>query len=124
MSGKRIWDTRNTLDDSRFAIITASTSTVRSPQHIEKGQMRQIVENEIQRENDFDCSGNIQNDIEKLDLARDLISSGEYISRVKGEGGTGIPKIYKILMVDLHLPAKLDFGFKESKNIFYMEITV
>lgn len=83
-----------------------------------KGKVRIYIEN------DFDCSGNIQNDIEKLDLARDLISSGEYISRVKGEGGTGIPKIYKILMVDLHLSAKLDFGFKESKNIFYMEITV
>ncbi len=84
----------------------------------EKGHVKIYIEN------DFDCRKCIDEDKEKIFFARELIASGEYLSRVKGEGGTGIPKIYKILKVDLQIPAKLDFGYKESENIFYMEITL
>jgi hypothetical protein len=75
-------------------------------------------------ENDFDHKYVTKKEREKVEYARYLISGDGYLSIVNGEGGTGIPKIYKILKVDLKLPAKLSFGYMESKDIFYMEITV
>lgn len=82
------------------------------------GQMRIYIEN------DFDCSKDISKDRESIEQARDLLKTGEYIHRVKGEGGTGIPKIYKILVVDLQLKATMDFGYVEDQNKFYIEINV
>lgn len=75
-------------------------------------------------ENDYDCSGDMNVELDKVQQAKELIKSGEYISKVKGEGGTGLLKIYKILVVDLKLFAKMNFGYKESENVFFLEINI
>lgn len=54
--------------------------------------------------------------------AKELIESGEYVKRVKGEGGTGIPKICKIIYYDLGQNFSIDFGYHIEKNTFFMKI--
>lgn len=73
-------------------------------------------------ENDYDCSGDISEDREKIACAKQLIASGMYIDKVNGEGGTGLLKIYKILVSDLKLPVYVEFGYVDEKNIFYINI--
>ena len=41
---------------------------------------------------------------------------------MKGEGGTGIPKICKIINYDLGAHAFIDFGYKMEENKFFIEI--
>ena len=41
---------------------------------------------------------------------------------MKGEGGTGIPKIVKIIAYDLKKIPDIDFGYIKERNIFFMKI--
>lgn len=75
-------------------------------------------------ENDYDCTKDISEDIARIEEAKELYKSGRYIEKVKGEGGTGIPKICKIITYDLKRYPYIDFGYKKDKNIFFMEIKI
>lgn len=57
-----------------------------------------------------------------MERAKKLICSGEYLQKVKGEGGTGIPKIVKIIAYDLRKEPTIDFGYIKEKNTFFMKI--
>ncbi len=73
-------------------------------------------------ENDYDCTTDIKDDEIRVEQAKKLIRSGEYLQKVKGEGGTGIPKIVKIIAYDLKGEPVIDFGYRKEKNIFFMKI--
>lgn len=73
-------------------------------------------------ENDYNCSANISEDELKVEQAKELIQTGKYLEKVKGEGGTGIPKIVKIIAYDLKREPDIDFGYIKEKNIFFMKI--
>ena len=73
-------------------------------------------------ENDIDPEKDLTDDIAKVEEAKELVRTGEYIKRVKGEGGTGIPKICKIIYYDLGHQFFIDFGHHIEENIFFMEI--
>lgn len=78
----------------------------------------------IYLQNDYDCSANKKEDEEKLNKLRIILESEEYLKRVKGEGGTGIPKICKIIRVDLQKKGSINFGLKEKENKFFIEISM
>lgn len=73
-------------------------------------------------ENDYDCTTDITDDEIRVEEAKKLIHSGEYLQKVKGEGGTGIPKIVKIIAYDLKKEPVIDFGYIREKNVFFMKI--
>ena len=73
-------------------------------------------------ENPYDCSGDLCVEVEKIENAKKLISSGKYLSKIKGEGGTGIPKICKIISVDLNMEPEINFDFVKKENKFYIEL--
>lgn len=73
-------------------------------------------------ENDYNCEKDMSADKQKMTQVRELLETMAYLTRVKKEGGTGIPKIYKILKVDLYKKCNISFGYLEEKNIFFMEI--
>lgn len=78
----------------------------------------------IYLQNDYDCVSNKEEDEAKLEELKRLLTSGEYLKRVKGEGGTGIPKICKIIRVDLRKTGIINFGLKEEDNKFFVEISM
>lgn len=73
-------------------------------------------------QNAYDCSGNLKEETVKLNLAKNLIKSGNYLSKINAEGGTGIPKIYKMILVDLGAEPQMNFDFIKKKNKFYIEL--
>lgn len=73
-------------------------------------------------ENDIEPGKDLTDEISRVEEARRLVKTGEYIKRVKGEGGTGIPKICKIIYYDLGYHFLIDFGYHIEENIFFMEI--
>ena len=73
-------------------------------------------------ENPYDCSGDLHVEVEKIENAKKLIRSGKYLSKIKGEGGTGIPKICKIISVDLNMKPEINFDFVKEENKFYIEL--
>lgn len=75
---------------------------------------------EIYMENDFDCSSNFEEQQQKMLHAKSLIAEKKYLSKAKTEGGSGIPKICKILNVDLYKNPKIDLGTDAEKNIFFI----
>lgn len=81
-----------------------------------EGKAHIYIENDIDPEKDF------TDDIARVEEAKELVRTGEYIKRVKGEGGTGIPKICKIIYYDLGYHFFIDFGHHIEENIFFMEI--
>lgn len=76
----------------------------------------------IRMTNAYDCSKGIKFENEKIERALSLISGTTYLARAKQEGGSGIPKIYKILSVDLDKKANIKCGFLPKKNQFTIEI--
>ena len=60
---------------------------------------------------------------EKLAEIRQCIDSGDYRKRVRGEGGTGLLKIYRMVAMNEH--QKLLFGFTDDERFsveFHMAI--
>ncbi len=78
----------------------------------------------IYLQNDYDCFSNKEEDETKMEELKKILDSGEYLKRVKGEGGTGIPKICKIIRVDLRKNGTINFGLKETENKFFIEISM
>lgn len=75
-------------------------------------------------ENDYDCTGDMTEAVNRVEEARRLYETGEFVKKADDEGGTGIPKICKIICYELnHIPV-INFGFINEKNIFYMEIII
>lgn len=73
-------------------------------------------------ENDFDCQKDISEDVRRVEEAKEIYETKKYAEKAKSEGGTGIPKICKIIRYDLGLHPYLDFGYIQGENKFYMEI--
>lgn len=78
----------------------------------------------IYLQNDYDCAANKEEDEAKLEELKVILDGGEYLKRVKGEGGTGIPKICKIIRVDLRKNGTINCGLKENENKFFIEISM
>lgn len=76
----------------------------------------------IYMENDFDCTKDISEDIRRVEIAKEIYETEKYAEKAKGEGGTGIPKICKIIKYDLWKHPFVDFGYKQEENIFFMKI--
>lgn len=76
----------------------------------------------IYLENDFDCQNDFAKNKQGVEETKRKIESDEYLKLINMEGGTGIPKIMKILKVDLRYNPKMDFGYIEDRNKFYMLI--
>jgi hypothetical protein len=77
---------------------------------------------EIYMENDYDCSQNYEEQQLKMEHAKSLIKDKKYLSKAKTEGGSGIPKICKILNVDLYKDPQIDLGVDDNKKIFYITV--
>lgn len=60
---------------------------------------------------------------QSVDLARERIKSGAYLNAVRSEGGTGLPKLAKLIRRD-NLPPHLQFGLSEDKATFAVEFGV
>ena len=73
-------------------------------------------------ENDYDCSQNYEEQQLKMEHAKSLIKDKKYLSKAKTEGGSGIPKICKILNVDLYKDPQIDLGVDDNKKIFYITV--
>ena len=108
----------NLLDN----IYKNATRKERNKVQVEYRLMQKDVRRDIYLQNDFDCSINHDEEKKKLDELRTILDNEEYLTRVKGEGGTGIPKIGKIISVDLKKRFKIDFGFIEEKNKFFIKV--
>ena len=76
----------------------------------------------IYMENDFNCTKDISEDIRRVEIAKEIYETEKYAEQAEGEGGTGIPKICKIIKYDLLKQPFIDFGYKQEENKFYMEI--
>lgn len=55
---------------------------------------------------------------ESLGVIQKRIASGEYISSITSEGGTGFYKIYNILKRDFQIQPDIDFGFNDEEKFF------
>lgn len=74
-------------------------------------------------ENDTNCIENISEKEFKIQRAKELIESNQYLGKVRKEGGTGIPKIYKIIKYDIQAVVKVfDFDFLKENNRFFIRI--
>lgn len=76
----------------------------------------------IKLENDYDCSNGIEAEEEKISSAKRIISDKAYLAKAKQEGGSGIPKIYKIMSSDLDMTTNINCEFDKERNKFYIEI--
>ena len=81
-----------------------------------EGKVHIYIENDIEPGKDY------TDEIARVEKAKGLVKTGEYIKMVKGEGGTGIPKICKIIYYDLGYHFFIDFGHNIEENIFFMDI--
>lgn len=76
----------------------------------------------IKMSNTYDCANGIDEEEDKIKSALSLIADKTYLARAKQEGGSGIPKIYKIMSVDLDKKADIKCNFLPEKNQFIIEI--
>lgn len=76
----------------------------------------------IKMTNDYNCSNGVIAERTKINNAMNLIADAKYLARAQQEGGSGIPKIYKILSVDLDKKAKIRCDFLCDDNKFVIEI--
>lgn len=78
----------------------------------------------IRMQNMLDEGNDLDEAKKKVKYAMDLIRDTSYLSRVKQEGGSGIPKIYKMLAIDLKLKPRVECTISNDKKIFCVEIEV
>lgn len=76
----------------------------------------------VKIENQVDCRGDLTDTERKIKTAMDLISNATYLARAKQEGGSGIPKIYKMLAIDIKLKPRVVCNLTEDKKRFQIEI--
>lgn len=60
--------------------------------------------------------------MKKIISAQRVISEKGYLAKAKQEGGSGIPKIYKIMSSDLNMKTSVNCEFEKEQNKFYIEI--
>lgn len=98
-------------------------ATPRNNKFYIKYELRNLDGNiRIYIENEFDCTQDISSDLRRVEIAKEIYRTARYAEKAKGEGGTGIPKICKIIKYDLLKSPFIDFGYKKEENKFYMEI--
>lgn len=105
-----------------FDNIYKRAKTNRGRKQIEYKLKQKDGKNYIFLQNDYNCTGRLAEEKKKLEDLRTLLSGDGYLTKVKGEGGTGIPKIKKIIVKDLDRKARINFGFQEEENKFFIEI--
>lgn len=71
--------------------------------------------------NDYDCT-DIKDKEFKLNSVIQMLGTGSYLTKAKQEGGSGIPKIYKIIKVDLGMKPEITFKFDSENNKFEMNV--
>lgn len=76
----------------------------------------------IKMENQIDLRGHLDEAKKNVNSAMSLIADASYLARAKQEGGSGIPKIYKILAIDLKYKPTVQCMISEEKNVFQVEI--
>lgn len=76
----------------------------------------------IKMENRIDCDNDLSAKIEKINSAMGLISNASYLAKAKQEGGSGIPKIYKMLAIDLKMKPNVKCDIVEEQQVFRVEI--
>lgn len=76
----------------------------------------------IEMSNDCDCSRYMEKGRRRLDAELEQIANTSYLSTVKKEGGTGIPKIHKILYVDLGWEPFFSYKYQEEWDRFSIKI--
>lgn len=115
---KNYWDIFYTLFDnvSKYALLEEGKKKIYCDLKVDSTGIY------IKMSNAYDCSNNLSDEINKLDTALSLISDTAYLARAKQEGGSGIPKIYKILSIDLDKKAKINYKFLLEENLFTIEI--
>lgn len=115
---KNYCDIFYTLFDNinKYAMPISGEISIRYKLKVEQGGI------EIYIENDYDCSKNINEQELRMENARKLSKNKEYVSKAKTEGGSGIPKVCKILDFDLYKVPYIDLGINESENIFYITV--
>ncbi|SCW50891.1 hypothetical protein SAMN05660484_01368 [Eubacterium ruminantium] len=72
--------------------------------------------------NQIDSSVSLDASKQKIESAMNLISDSSYLARAKQEGGSGIPKIYKILAIDLNMKPQVKCEINEKENVFCVDI--
>ena len=76
----------------------------------------------IKMYNQIDAGFNLEKSKEKIESAMDLISDSSYLARAKQEGGSGIPKIYKMLAIDLNMKPSVRCELVDDYKAFQVEI--
>lgn len=57
-----------------------------------------------------------------VDSALSLVLTANYLARARQEGGSGIPKIYRIIAIDLDLKPNITYSLDEKNNYFSISI--
>jgi len=74
-------------------------------------------------ENDIAPGTDVEQNLARIDAARTIIESGAYLSAVRHEGGTGLPKLAKLIRGSDQRPA-LEFVLDREKMIFFVKFGV
>lgn len=75
---------------------------------------------EIYFENDYDCSGDLEEQKKKMEKAKEFVQNKGYLAQAKKEGGSGIPKICKIINIYLSKTPTIELEMNEKEDIFYI----
>lgn len=115
---KNYWNIFYTLFDnvSKYALEIDGVRNIDCDLKVDASQIY------IKMTNDYDCSNGVDVEEEKINNAMKLIADAKYLARAQQEGGSGIPKIYKILSVDLDKKAVIKCNFLCEENKFVIEI--
>ena len=115
---KNYWNIFYTLFDnvSKYALEIDGVKYISCDLMVDDSNIR------IKMTNAYDCSNDIIKEETRIKNALSLISDTKYLARAQQEGGSGIPKIYKILSVDLNKRANIKCDFVRDKNQFVIDI--
>ena len=72
--------------------------------------------------NDCDCSYGIEKRQKKLDSELQLLGKPGYLAKAKQEGGSGIPKIYKVMSVELGKLTEINYAYDTMNDKFSITI--
>lgn len=76
----------------------------------------------IEMTNACDCAKTMEEGRRKLEAELKQITNMADSSTVKKEGGTGIPKIYKLLYVDLKMLPDISYNYREEEDLFTIKV--
>lgn len=77
----------------------------------------------VRVENDIQANSDIEQNLSRIRAAQTIIESGAYLSAVRHEGGTGLPKLAKLIRTAGEQPA-LDFDLDLDRMIFFVKFGV